>query len=473
MTTFTQKIAHNTLVQIIGKAVSTFLGLTAVVVMTHYLGREGYGQYTTIIAFLQFFGIIIDFGLTLTTVRTISQPGADEQKIVSNIFTLRFWSALAFLGLAPLLALFFPYPSIIKTGIAFTTLSFLFISLQQIQVGVFQKKLRMDKVMIAEVIGRIVLLGGIVLVAFWGWGLLAVMGAIVAGSFFTWLATFIFIRHYLKYSWAYDFSLWKKIIITSWPIGISIIFNLLYLKADIIILSVVRSQAEVGLYGAPYRVIDILTMLPMMFVGLVLPTLTTQWARKNLPEFKKIFQMTFNFMTILALPIMVGAQFLAKDLMTLIAGQEFALSGSILRILILAQGVIFFGTIFGHLIVAINKQRVMLVGYVVTAILSLSAYFIFIPRYSYYGAAWVTVFSEVLIMALTFAVFYKTTRILPSLKVAGKALLASLLMAVFLVIASAWHVLILLLAAIVVYFAALYLFKGFNKDLVLEILKSR
>jgi len=473
MATFNQKIARNTIVQLIGKGFSTILGLIAVVIMTRYLGQEGYGQYTTIVSFLQFFGIIVDFGLTLTTVQMISKPGADEKKILSNIFTLRFWSALIFLGIAPLVALFFPYPSVIKIGIAFTTLSFFFIALQQIQVGIFQKQLKMGKIMIAEIAGRAALVIGVILVAFLNKGILMVMGSIVLGSFVSWLITFIFARRYVKYSWAYDFDVWKKIIITSWPLGVSIIFNLLYLKSDIIILSVVRSQAEVGLYGAPYRVIDILTMIPMMFVGLLLPIFTLKWAEKNLAEFKNIFQMAFNVMAIMAIPIVVGTQFLGEELMVLIAGQEFLISGSLLKILILAQGAIFFGVIFGHLIVALNKQLVMLWGYIITAVLSLTVYFIVIPRYSYYGAAWATVFSEVLIMCLTFFVVYKTTKIFPSFKIFSKAILASAVMGVVLYFARDLHVLILLLISVPVYLGALYLFKGFDKKLVKEIISLR
>jgi O-antigen/teichoic acid export membrane protein len=58
------KIAYNTIAQIIGKALATILGLVAVVIMARYLGRQGFGAYTTIITFLSFFGILADLGLT-------------------------------------------------------------------------------------------------------------------------------------------------------------------------------------------------------------------------------------------------------------------------------------------------------------------------------------------------------------------------------------------------------------------------
>jgi len=79
------KVAYNTIMQIISKVITALLGLAVVTIMTRYLGRTGFGQYTTIITFLSFFGIFSDLGLTLTTAQMISQPGADQNKILEFI----------------------------------------------------------------------------------------------------------------------------------------------------------------------------------------------------------------------------------------------------------------------------------------------------------------------------------------------------------------------------------------------------
>ena len=125
-------------------------------------------------------------------VKMISEPNADVDSISSNIFTLRFFSALIILGIAPLVALFFPYPTIVKVGIAITTLSFFFISLNQILIGIFQKNLQMYKVATAEVVGRIVLLGLVIGAILTEKGLLAVMTALILGNFVNFALNYIF-----------------------------------------------------------------------------------------------------------------------------------------------------------------------------------------------------------------------------------------------------------------------------------------
>ncbi len=469
----TRQVAHNMIYQVSGKILSTILGLVALAMMTRYLGQEGFGGYTTIVAFLQFFGILVDFGLTLTTVQMISEPQANEDKITSNIFTLRFFSALVFLGLAPIVVLFFPYSATLKIGVAITTLSFLFIALNQVLIGLFQKHLSMWKVAVGENAGRIVLIALTAFAIATGRGLLSIMWAVVFGSAINFLVNFLFSLKYVRIKFVFDWPIWKEIYRRSWPIGLSIIFNLIYLKADTIILSLFRSQAEVGLYGASYRVLDVLTTFPMMFAGLLLPILTAAWARGDLEKFKRVMQKSFDFLVMVAVPIIFGTFFLGERLMSFVAGQNFILSGTILKILILAAGAIFIGTLFGHAVVAVKKQREMIWGYAAVAIISLLAYIIFIPRYTFWAAAWITVFSEGVIALLTFIVTYRATNLAPSGKIFLKSLLASLAMAGVIYFLQSTNLLLIIISASAVYFVILYFIKGFTKETIIEIFKLR
>ncbi len=422
------KVAYNTLVQIASKFIATAMGLVVVGILTRYLGQTGFGKYTTIMAFLSLFGIIADLGLTLITAQMISQPGTDKQRTLNNLFSLRFFSALILLGLAPLIVLLFPYEADVKLGVLIGSFSFLFISLNQILVGFFQNRLRMDKVSIAEVVGRGILLLGVALVAYYNWGLLGAMVATVVANLINFLFHFFFASKFIKIRFRFDFSYWKKILKKTWPLATTIVLNLIYLKGDILVLSLVDSQKEVGIYGAGYKVIDVVVMIPFIFAGIILPIMTSAWAEKEKNKFKEIVQKGFNLMIILSLPLLIGTQFVSQEIMEIVAGKNFKDSGEILQILVLAALFIFLGVIFSHLIIAIDKQKKVIGAYIFTGITSLIGYFIFIPKYSYLGAAWMTVYSEALIFILIFYYAWKYTRFLPRFYCFLKALIASLAM---------------------------------------------
>ena len=134
-----QKIAANTIIQILGKALTTIIGLVTIGLLLRYLGQTGYGEYTTILVFVGIFSTLTDLGLYIIHVREISKV-ENYSRITSSILTLRLLAGLIILSLAPILAwLFFPYSASVKLGILVAAISFFFISLYQILFFLFQK----------------------------------------------------------------------------------------------------------------------------------------------------------------------------------------------------------------------------------------------------------------------------------------------------------------------------------------------
>lgn len=390
-------LAVNTGVQLAGKIVSTIIGVIVIGLMTRHLGQAGFGMYSTANAFMQFFAILLDLGLNVMVVQLLGEHAGDEKyerRAVSAVFTLRFISALVLLGIAPVIALIFPYPLELKIAIFAIWASFFTTALNQIIIGVQQRHLKMHLVAVGEVAGRLVLLGGVIFARMFGWGLVPIVLIVSLGSTLNFFINFFAARRYASFAWNVDLAFWKIVLRRSWPIGLAILFNLIYFKADTLILSLVRPQAEVGIYGAAYRVLEILVTVPFMYAGVLLPIIAKAWATKNKERFNKLLGHSFDAMTLLAAPLVAGTFVLATKGMVFVAGAEFTESGDVLRILTLAVGVIFFGTISSYAVVALDAQRKMLPIYIVTAIITLIGYIIFIPKYGLWAAAWLTVFSE-------------------------------------------------------------------------------
>lgn len=468
------KIAHNTLIQIIGKIASTILGLFALALITRYLGQTGFGEYTTIITFLTFFAVMADFGLTLVTVQMISDTTGNEQKLLNNLFSLRLVSVVLFLCLAPIIVFFLPYSSAVKLGVLIAAISFIFPALNQVIIGLFQKRLSMDRSALAEVVGRLILVLGILLAKNGHSGLNGVLFATIASSAINFLINYFCSLKFTRLRLEFDWSVWKKIFSLSWPLAITIVLNLIYLRADTLILSFFRGPEEVGLYGASYKIIDVLTTLPFMFGGLMLPILTASWIKGDHIYFKKVLQKSFDVMAVFALPLVAGAQFLGNPIMTRVAGKDFAASGPILQILIFAVAAIFLGTMFSHAVIALNKQKKMIRFYIFTSLSALIAYLVLIPKFSYFGAASVTIYSEVMIAVFSAYCVFKYSHFLPKLKTTLIAAAATIIMSIFLYLSPSVYntslsglILVLSLASLI-YFLAFCLMSGLKiKDLLI------
>jgi len=249
-------------------------------------------------------------------------------------------------------------------------------------------------------------------------------------------------------------------------LAVTIFFNLIYLKTDTLILSLLKSQSEVGIYGASYKVIDILTTIPFLFAGVVLPILAADWAKQAEERFRKILQKSFDLMAILAVPLVVGTQLLARPVMVLVAGKNFAAAGPVLKILIFAAGFVFLSSFLAHVMVALNKQKKIIPAYIFTAATSVIGYLIFIPRFSYFGAAAVTVYSEAVITLFMIFYAWRYAKFFPRLNIFFRAFWAALLMGAALYFvpenfyANGWRLLLALAAASAFYFFVLYLARG-------------
>lgn len=468
-------IAKNTFVQVVGKAISTVLGIALIALLTRQLGQEGFGMYSTANAFLQMFALLLDLGLNVTLIALLGEHAGDkeyEKRCLSALFTLRITLAVVILGvLAPVIAFAFPYPLELKMAIIALTASFIFPSLNQVVTGAQQRYLRLTMTAISENVGRVIALAGILVAPYMGWSLVPLMWVISIAGLANFLVNFISTRRYAPLHWNWDPTFWKMALHRSWPIGVSIAFGLAYFKADTLIMSLARSQAEVGLYGAAYRVLEVLITVPFMYAGILLPLLAGAYAQKDKEKFSHLVTGSLDVMFLMAIPMVVGTWLLGPDLMGLIAGPDFIASGEVLRILIIAVAAIFLNTVFSHIVVAVNAQRKMLPVYAVVGLGTVLLYLWLIPIYGMWAAAWLTVISECLVGlgSLIIAGRFMPIRFKPKATFASLAA-AFVMAAVLIVVPSELHVALKLLLGALVYAGCLFLFGGISKELLKELM---
>ncbi len=468
----TKSLATNFGVQTIGKVTALLVGLVSIAIMTRSLGTEGFGEFTTAITYLQFFGVIVDFGLTLTLIVMISEKNADEQKMVGNFFGLRLVSGFLLFGLAPLLVLLFPWSATIKQAVLVGSFAYFIMGGATMLVGVFQKHEAMWRPALAELINRIILVSLVAFFAYSQMGVVAMVFAMLVANLVWLLSMIFFAKPFVHIRPLFEMKVWKNIISRSWPIAISTIFNLLYLKGDILILAYFRDQTEVGLYGLAYKIIDVLTVLPMMFMGLLLPSMVMAWTENKKDVFKRRVARTFDVFMVVIVPIIIGAQAVGIELINFIAGDGYEAAGSILQILVLALVGVFLGGLFGHLVVAINKQKQMILGYLIVALITLPGYIYFIPIYGMWGAAWMTILSETLIAIFTFLMVYKHSKALPSPVVFFKSLFAAGVMYFILTSLPQTHVAIDIIIGAISYLVVMLAVKGVEPEEIKKLLSK-
>lgn len=465
-----RKIAYNVIVSSTGKILSTILALVGIGLIARYLGKDGFGNYATALAFFSFFGAIADLGIYSVATREISRPGADERTIIGKVFSLRVISAVIVLAATPLVILFLPYPPEVKQAILISAAAFVFSSSYLVLNGVFQKNLAMDKVAVSELIGKIIQVAVIFLAVQKNLGFTMIMLSVLFSMIVNFTLVILWSRKYIKFKLSVDWAYWKHFLKESFPMGISVIVTFVYFKMDTILLSVMKSSADVGIYNAAYKVIENLSFFPGMIIGLVLPIMSRS-IFSNQEEFENIANKVFKLFIILVIPLAVGTLFLADGVINIIGGSGFQESGSVLRILIFALIFIFFGNISSTILLAGNLQKKLMYALSFCAAFNLITNLIVIPKYSYLGTAATSAVTEFLVIAITFFLIARNLSYKPKIESFGKVIISGLAMAVFLYFLRDLNFFILLLGSTFVYFFILWLVKGITTEEIKSIFK--
>lgn len=470
MTSLTYKVALNTVVQTIGKVVVVGTSIVTIGLLTRYLGQKGFGEYTTVMTYLGFFGIVVDLGMYLIVVREIVKEKSKAEEILGNALGLRIVLGIVVLGLSPLLAWwFFPYSHLVDWAIGIGALSFFFISLNQILVSVFQIDLKMWKLVLGEVLGRLAILGGTYYFILQKGDLHSFLWANVAGNVVLFVVTLFFARKYCRIRPRFESKVWRPMLIETLPLAIVVMLNRVYFNIDTIFLSIFKSQEEVGIYGLPYKILDILISFPSIFSGLVFPTLAKH-ALENKIELKRVYQKAFDFLVVVALPMLMGLVMLAKPVIHILGGDNFGDSINLLRILSIAVVFVFFSTLSNNLVIAVQKQKQLMTISLISVVVNVVLNLWLIPKYSYFAAAWITVLTEFIVMTLSGWFVWRFVSILPNLKIGLKSLLATLAMGLFLWYFNHLNFIILAVVGSLVYFIALYLVGGLPREVMEKLL---
>ncbi|KKQ45182.1 MAG: Membrane protein involved in the export of O-antigen and teichoic acid [Candidatus Moranbacteria bacterium GW2011_GWC2_37_8] len=426
-----RKIAYNVIFNVITKLISTILALVGIGFITRYLGKEGFGNYSTVLAFFAFFGSAADLGLYAITAREISRAGANEKKILGNAFTLRLCTSFAVFFLTPILVFFLPYSNDVKIGILIAAASFVFSSTYMVLNGVFQKNLAMDKVATAEVLGKVIQIAIIILAVRNDLGFITIILSVLFAMVFNFIVVFLLVQKYIPLKLQFDFTYWKKFLKESAPLGLSAVVIFIYFKIDTILLSVLKTSSEVGIYNAAYKVIENVSFFPAMIIGLMFP-MFSRHIFSDKKHFRHLANETFKVFSILIVPLIIGTLFLSEGIINLIGGAAFTDASNTLRILIFALGFIFFGGFFNNILIAGNHQKKMLGALTGCAIFNVVANLIFIPIYSYTAAAVISVATESLVALAGLVLTIKYVGYVPTVKKLPGILLSGFFMAVFL-----------------------------------------
>jgi O-antigen/teichoic acid export membrane protein len=384
---YLQNVISNTGWQFADNILRMGVGLFVGVWIARYLGPEQYGLFSYALAFVALFSSVASIGLDEIATRNIVRDPAAKDKILGTTFFLKLIAGIVIFS-ATIGAIFILRPAdsltrwlvgIIAAGTvfqAFNTIELWFHSQVQAKYTVLAKS---TSFIISSFIKIGLIIAKAPLIAF---ALISTVEIIISSAG-------LVVAYRSKGSrlkdWRVSLDNAKALLHDSWPMILSGIAIMLYMRIDQVMLGEMVGSKEVGIYSAAVRMAEVWYFIPTAVYWSVLPSIVEAKSESETLFYERL-QKFYNLMALMAFAVAIPVTFLAEWLVRALFGEAYARAGLMLAVLIWAN-------VFWNLEIArsaflttMNWTRIYFLTILSGCILNIAINLLLIPLYGGMGA---------------------------------------------------------------------------------------
>jgi O-antigen/teichoic acid export membrane protein len=362
-------------------------GLLVGVWVARYLGPDSFGLLSYAGAFAALFGSIATLGLDGIVVRNIVRDPGCRDRTLGTAFLLKLVGGSVCLLLAvgtiilmrPADRLTHWLVGIAAAGTvfqAFDAIDFWFQSQVLSRYTVYAKNGAFLLIAVCKVV---LILYRAPLIAF-AWAGLAEIALGSAGLVLAYRKTGLSLRQ-----WRVETSLGRELMRDSWPLILSGIVIMIYMRIDQVMIGQMVGDREVGIYSAAVRLAEVWYFIPMSVVSSVFPSIVEARSAGDEPFYRRL-QKLYNVMAFLGYAVALPVTFLAGPVIRLLFGTAYAGAGPMLALLIWAGLFTNLGVARSSFLTAMNWTRVHFMTVSLGCVINVALNIVLIPRYGGMGA---------------------------------------------------------------------------------------
>lgn len=389
------RIAHAFSVQLLCRALGMLASVVSVAMTARYLGPDRYGQLMVAVAFIGIWTSMTDLGISTVIVRRVTSGRGELERLVRVNSGLSLVYCLPLGIIAAITGLLIYRDASVRVMLVVLSGQLLMLTMRTRFEPVFLSTVRFSAVAISDLAGRL--------------GTLAMVSWLVtAHADVIWFAVAQLIppavqlliqgtaaaRHIsLRPTFALREAL--DLLRESLPLmGVAVV-GIVYWRADGVILSLVSTHAEVGVYGLAYLIAFNTEALSVFFLKSTLSTATELFAR-DVKAYVVFLRRSVELMYFIAVPVAVVGSMLAVPLVRLFGDQAFVdgRGGPTLALLFIAVALRFVTATLGQGLFACHQQRFFFQLFVATLVLNLTLNLVLDGRYGAVGAGVALVATE-------------------------------------------------------------------------------
>jgi len=403
------KVSKNTAWQIGSKITNAVTGLVIINILHRLYGDAGVGIYSTIIAYISFYFMPVDFGLNAIAVKHVLSKHKAPKEVFGNLLGIRLLLSGILITIALLLALTLPYnqktntgySDYVKIGIILSSLSILAQAMFATANAYFQATEKYRNSFIANAISACINIAIFSALLFSGVPLhIAIISLAISGVIGGITAILLVKRTLGKVEILLDPKYCKSIIVESAPLTISLMLNLIYFRIDSLILPFYIQIGEVGKYNIAYKIFETILVIPNYFANALYPVLLQKY-NNSISSFIHTIKKSALSLSIIATLGTISSYMLAPVMVWIVTGSYNNETANYIRILTSGLVIFFLSSITMWSLVVLGKQKYLAYIYGVTMTINIILNLIFIPAYGAIASAYITILTEAVVLLIS------------------------------------------------------------------------
>jgi len=377
--------------------------------VARHLGAEQFGALSYAIAFVAIFSTISKLGLDSIVVRDLVIDPGRKDTYLGTAFWLKLGGAFLSIALVALTLQLTSSDHITKIYVLIIACGMIF---QSLEVVAFYFQSQVQARYISS--GKLVQLAlssllKIYLVCVDGdlkWFVLVslVDQVSLAAAYFL-----VYQRRRLgSFFQCHDVTIAKQLLRDSWPLILSGLVVMIYMRIDQIMIKEMMGNKEVGVYSVAVRLSEVWYFIPMVITSSLFPPVINA-KRVSQELYLARLQRLYSFMVWMAIAVAIPTTFLSSWLVTFLYGEAYEGAGQVLKFQVWASVFVFLGVASSAWLTSENLQRYAFgrtfAGAAVNVVLNL----MLIPRYGIMGAVVATIIAQSM-AAFVFDMFTERTR---------------------------------------------------------------
>lgn len=175
----------------------------------------------------------------------------------------------------------------------------------------------------------------------------------------------------------------------------------LYVSSDTTILGLLKGDYAVGIYSVAVKIYTMINGLINGLLTATIPRLSMLLGKGIVKKYNDTLTKVINNISILVLPAAVGVIMLSKEVILIVAGPKYLNSILSLQIIVITLIFSIFSIVFTYcVLIPAKRERLVLRNTIIVGLANVVLNFIFIPLWSYDGASFTTVVSEIMIVTM-------------------------------------------------------------------------